>query len=49
MDKSLEIEKLRNEAKDKSRFSREVKELKNKENEFQKVNLNLYLIRKKNK
>jgi len=36
MDKSLEIEKLRNEAKDKSRFSREVKELKNKENEFQK-------------
>lgn len=37
MDKSIEIEKLREEAKNKSRFSKEVKELKSKEKEFEKV------------
>jgi len=36
MAKSVEIEKLREEAKNKSRFSKEVKELKNQEKEFEK-------------
>jgi len=36
MDKSMEIENLREKAKNKSRFSKEVKELKSKEKEFEK-------------
>ncbi len=39
MAKSEKIEKLREEVKNKSRFSKEVKDLKAKEKDFEKVNL----------
>jgi len=38
MKKNFEIEKLRESAKNKSRFSKEAKDLKREEKEFQKVN-----------